>query len=111
MQNVFEEIVTGIGSVRETVGALELIVGHIGNAATGIGEITRANENQLVEIERISGGMNIISGIVQENEQKMSGLASIAEETSVSLEKVMAESSEVRDRSVRLKEDLAEFKL
>lgn len=111
MQNVFEEIVTGIGSVRETVGALEQIVGHIGNAATSIGEITRANENQLVEIERISGGMNIISGIVQENEQKMSGLASIAEETSVSLEKVMAESSEVRDRSVRLKEDLAEFKL
>lgn len=111
MQNVFEEIVTGIGSVRETVGALELIVGHIGNAATGIGEITRANENQLLEIERISGGMNIINGIVQENEQKMSGLASIAEETSVSLEKVMAESSEVRDRSVRLKEDLAEFRL
>ncbi len=111
MQNVFEEIVTGIGSVRETVGALEEIVGHIGNAATGIGEITRANENQLVEIERISGGMNVISGIAQENEHKMSGLASIAEETSVSLEKVMAESSEVRDRSVRLKEDLAEFRL
>ncbi len=111
MQNVFEEIVTGIGSVRETVGALEEIVGHIGNAATGIGEITRANENQLVEIERISGGMNVISGIAQENEHKMSGLASIAVETSVSLEKVMAESSEVRGRSVRLKEDLAEFRL
>lgn len=111
MQNVFEEIVTGIGSVRETVDALEQIVGHIGNAATGIGEITRANENQLVEIERISGGINVISGIAQENEHKMSGLASIAVETSVSLEKVMAESSEVRDRSVRLKEDLAEFRL
>lgn len=111
MQNAFEEIVTGITSVTQTVDALEQIVSDIGSAATGIGEITRANENQLVEIERISGGITIISGIAQENEERMSALATIAEETSVSLEKVMTESSEVRSMSARLKEDLGTFNL
>lgn len=111
MQNAFDEIVTGITSVTQTVDALEQIVSDIGSAATGIGEITRANENQLVEIERISGGITIISGIAQENEERMSALATIAEETSVSLEKVMTESSEVRSMSARLKEDLGTFNL
>ncbi len=111
MTNVFDEIVVGIGSVKQTVDALEQIVGDIGSAATGIGEITRANENQLVEIERISGGVSLISEIAMDNEEKISGLATIAETTSESLEKVMAESSEVQEMSARLKTDLGEFTL
>jgi len=111
MQNVFDEIVIGIQSVEQTVTALDTIVRDIDNTTAGIGEIARANENQVVEIERISSSINTINGIAQNNEQHMSELVHIAEDTSESLEKVRSESSEVQNMSLKLKEALEAFKL
>lgn len=111
MRQVFDEIVTGIRSVTQTIEALLQIVAAIETAATGIQGITRANQDRLVEIERISSGISVISEISVENDQHMSGLVEIAELTSRSLGNVMNESSEVQEMSSRLKSAIGEFTL
>ncbi|MFH0968481.1 MAG: methyl-accepting chemotaxis protein [Methanobacteriota archaeon] len=111
MRKVFDEIVMGIESVNKTVEALQQIVTTIVNAATGIGEITKANQDQLIEIERVSAGISIISDIACINDENMSGLVTIADQTSASLGKVMTESSEVQVMSSRLREAVSAFRL
>jgi methyl-accepting chemotaxis protein len=111
MRKVFDEIVVGIGSVNQTVDALQNIVTTIDTAASGIEGITQANQDRLIEIERVSTGISIISDIASENNEKMSGLVEIADQTSLSLGKVMTESSEVQDMSSRLRKAVSAFTL
>jgi methyl-accepting chemotaxis protein len=105
MMNSFEEIKTGIESVNRTVDLLNRIVSEANVVSLGVGEITKATEDQARETTALMSGIESVRVITRDNQQRMEDMAALAEETSASTEEIASASQEMSamaDRSRKM---------
>ena len=86
MQESFEQIKGGIESVNKTVESLNRIVSEATIVSAGVGEITKATEDQAKATNQLMSGIESFGTLTSENQQRMEDMAALAEETSASTE-------------------------
>jgi methyl-accepting chemotaxis protein len=95
MKHSFEEIKTGIESVNKTVESLNMIISEANIVSLGVSEITKATEDQARASNLLMTGVDSVSGLTRENQQRMEDMAALAEETSASTEEIASASVEL----------------
>lgn len=111
MQNAFNSIISGTSSVGNALSSLNQIAKDIEIAESSVSEITRATENQAEATNRVTQNVGLIHQMVAGEEQKMTGLAAVAEESSASTEEIASASREISDMAKGLKQEVESFSL
>ena len=111
MQESFEEIKGGIDSVNKTVESLNRIISESAIVSAGVGEITKATEDQAKATTQLMAGIESFRSLTDENQQRMEDMAALAEETSASTEEIASASAELSDMADRCKTDMQRFRL
>lgn len=111
MQNAFNSIISGTSSVGNALSSLNQIAKDIEIAESSVSEITRATENQAEATNRVTQNVGLIHQMVAGEEQKMTGLAAVAEESSASTEEIASASGEISDMAKELKQEVESFSL
>jgi methyl-accepting chemotaxis protein len=111
MKNSFAEIKTGIDSVSRTVESLNLIIAEANVVSLGVTEITRATEDQAKATTTLMTGIESVSSLTNDNQQKMQDMAALAEETSASTEEIASASAEVAEMAGRSRKMIEKFHL
>jgi len=111
MKNSFEEIKAGIESVNKTVDSLNLIISEANIVSLGVTEITKATEDQARASNLLMTGIDSVSGLTRDNQQRMEDMAALAEETSASTEEIASASAELSVMAERCLKMVEEFRL
>jgi len=111
MKQSFEEIKSGIESVNKTVESLNRIVSESSIVSAGVGEITKATEDQAKATNQLMSGIESFSSLTNENQQRMEDMAALAEETSASTEEIASASAELSAMAERCRMEMKEFRL
>ncbi|NLV27197.1 MAG: PAS domain-containing protein [Methanomicrobiales archaeon] len=111
MKNAFDSIISGSSSVGNALSSLNQIAKDIEIAESNVSEITRATENQAEATNRVTENVGKIQQMVAGEEQKMTGLAAVAEESSASTEEIASASGEISDMAKELKKEIEKFSL
>jgi methyl-accepting chemotaxis protein len=111
MKNAFDSIIAGSSSVGNALASLNQIAKDIEIAESNVSEITRATENQAEATNRVTQNVGVIQQMVTGEEQKMTGLAAVAEESSASTEEIASASGEISDMAKGLKKEVESFSL
>ncbi|MGV8110888.1 methyl-accepting chemotaxis protein [Methanospirillum sp.] len=111
MKNAFESIISGTSSVGNALSSLNQIAKDIEIAEGNVSEITRATENQAEATNRVTQNVGVIQQMVTGEEQKMTGLAAVAEESSAATEEIASASGEISDMAKELKKEVERFSL
>ncbi|KAF5091543.1 Methyl-accepting chemotaxis protein (MCP) signaling domain protein [anaerobic digester metagenome] len=111
MKNAFDSIIAGSSSVGNALSSLNQIAKDIEIAESNVSEITRATENQAEATNRVTQNVGVIQQMVTGEEQKMTGLAAVAEESSASTEEIASASGEISDMAKGLKKEVESFSL
>jgi len=111
MKQSFEEIKSGIDSVNKTVDSLNRIVSESTIVSAGVGEITKATEDQAKATNQLMMGVESFSSLTKENQQRMEEMAALAEETSSSTDEIACASEELAAMAERCRTDMKKFRL
>ncbi|MDD5143666.1 methyl-accepting chemotaxis protein [Methanoregula sp.] len=111
MQESFEEIKGGIESVNKTVESLNRIVSEATIVSAGVGEITRATEDQAKATNQLMSGIESFRTITSENQQRMEDMAALAEETSASTEEIASASAELSAMAEHCRTEMGQFRV
>ncbi|GAB6283924.1 MAG: hypothetical protein STSR0009_01230 [Methanoregula sp.] len=111
MKNSFEEIKTGIDSVNKTVESLNLIISEAMIVSQGVNEITRATEDQAKATNTLMTGIESVSSLTRDNQQRMEDMAALAEETSASTEEIASASAELAKMAEHSRKMMEKFHL
>jgi len=111
MQQSFEEIKGGIDSVNKTVESLNRIVSEAAIVSAGVGEITKATEDQAKATTQLMSGIESFSTLTNENQQRMEDMAALAEETSASTEEIASASAELAAMADQCRKEMTRFRL
>ncbi len=109
MKKAYEEIISGIGSVNESIDALNRMVSDVNISANSIADISRATEDQAEATNNVTKNVDFINSLILGAEKSMEDLAALAEESSASTEEVASASNEIRSMAVHLREMVAKF--
>ena len=111
MKESFEEIKGGIDSVNRTVESLNRIVSEATIVTAGVGEITKATEDQAHAANQLMSGIESFSSLTNENLQRMEDMAALAEETSASTEEIASASAELSVMAEHCRKEMGQFRL
>ena len=111
MKTSFAEIKTGIDSVNRTVESLNLIIAEANIVSLGVTEITRATEDQAKATTTLMTGIESVSTLTNDNQQRMEDMAALAEETSASTEEIASASAELAEMAGRSRKMTEKFRL
>jgi methyl-accepting chemotaxis protein len=111
MKKAYEEIIAGIGSVNESIDALNRMVSDVNISANSIADISRATEDQAEATNNVTKNVDFINSLILAAEKSMEDLAALAEESSASTEEVASASNEIRGMAVHLREMVGKFKV
>jgi methyl-accepting chemotaxis protein len=111
MKKSFEEIKTGIESVNKTVDSLNLIISEANIVTLGIKEITKATEDEAKATNTLLTGIESVSDLTRDNQQRMEDMAALAEETSASTEEIASASTELAEMANRSRKMMDKFRL
>lgn len=111
MKESFEEIKGGIESVNRTVESLNRIVSEATIVSAGVGEITRATEDQAKATNQLMSGIESFRTITSENQQRMEDMAALAEETSASTEEIASASAELSAMAEHCRTEMGQFRV
>jgi len=111
MKNSFEEIKTGIDSVNKTVESLNLIISEANIVSLGVTEITKATEDQAHATNTLMTGIESVSTLTRDNQQRMEDMAALAEETSASTEEIASASAELAEMAAHSRKMMEKFRL
>ena len=111
MRKSFEEIKTGIDSVNKTVESLNLIISEANIVTLGVKEITKATEDEAQASNKLLSGIESVSTLTQDNQQRMEDMAALAEETSASTEEIASASAELAEMVDRSRKMMEKFRL
>jgi len=111
MKTSFTEIKTGIDSVNRTVESLNLIIAEANIVSLGVTEITRATEDQAKATTTLMTGIESVSTLTNDNQQRMEDMAALAEETSASTEEIASASAELAEMAGRSRKMIERFRL
>jgi len=111
MKTSFAEIKTGIDSVNRTVESLNLIIAEANIVSLGVTEITRATEDQAKATTTLMTGIESVSTLTNDNQQRMEDMAALAEETSASTEEIASASAELAEMAGRSRKMIEKFHL
>ena len=111
MKNSFEEIKTGIDSVNKTVESLNLIISEANIVSQGVNEITKATEDQAQATNKLLTGIESVSSLTKDNQQRMEDMAALAEETSASTEEIASASAELAKMAENSRKMMEKFHL
>jgi methyl-accepting chemotaxis protein len=111
MKKSFEEIKTGIESVNKTVDSLNLIISEANIVTLGIKEITKATEDEAQATNTLLTGIESVSDLTRDNQQRMEDMAALAEETSASTEEIASASTELAEMANRSRKMMDKFRL
>jgi len=111
MKTSFTEIKTGIDSVNRTVESLNLIIAEANIVSLGVTEITRATEDQAKATTTLMTGIESVSTLTNDNQQRMEDMAALAEETSASTEEIASASAELAEMAGRSRKMIEKFRL
>lgn len=111
MQESFEEIKGGIESVNKTVESLNRIVSEATIVSAGVGEITRATEDQAKATNQLMSGIESFRTLTSENQQRMEDMAALAEETSASTEEIASASAELSAMAEHCRTEMGQFRV
>ncbi len=111
MKTSFAEIKTGIDSVNRTVESLNLIIAEANIVSLGVTEITRATEDQAKATTTLMTGIESVSTLTNDNQQRMEDMAALAEETSASTEEIASASAELAEMAGRSRKMIEKFRL
>jgi methyl-accepting chemotaxis protein len=111
MKNSFEEIKTGIDSVNKTVESLNLIISEANIVSQGVTEITKATEDQAHATNTLMTGIESVSTLTRDNQQRMEDMAALAEETSASTEEIASASAELAEMAAHSRKMMEKFRL
>ncbi len=111
MKKSFEEIKTGIDSVNKTVESLNLIISEANVVTLGIKEITKATEDEAQATNTLLTGIESVSNLTRDNQQRMEDMAALAEETSASTEEIASASTELAEMADRSRKMMEKFHL
>ena len=111
MKNSFEEIKTGIDSVNKTVESLNLIISEANIVSLGVKEITKATEDQAHATNTLMTGIESVSTLTRDNQQRMEDMAALAQETSASTEEIASASAELADMAAHSRKMMEKFRL
>jgi methyl-accepting chemotaxis protein len=111
MKKSFEEIKTGIDSVNKTVESLNLIISEANIVTLGVKEITKATEDEAQATNTLLTGIESVSNLTRDNQQRMEDMAALAEETSASTEEIASASTELAEMATRSRKMMEKFQL
>ncbi len=111
MKTSFAEIKTGIESVNKTVGSLNLIIAEANVVSLGVTEITKATEDQAQATTTLMTGIESVSTLTNDNQQRMEDMAALAQETSASTEEIASASAELAEMAGRSRKMIEKFHL
>ncbi|HUU74966.1 MAG TPA: PAS domain-containing methyl-accepting chemotaxis protein [Methanoregulaceae archaeon] len=111
MKKAYEEIISGIVSVNETIDALNRMVADVNISANSIADISRATEDQAGATNNVTKNVDHINNLILGAEKSMEDLAALAEESSASTEEVASASNEIRGMAIHLREMVDKFKI
>jgi len=111
MKNSFEEIKTGIDSVNKTVESLNHIISEANIVSQGVNEITKATEDQAQATNKLLTGIESVSSLTKDNQQRMEDMAALAEETSASTEEIASASAELAKMAENSRKMMEKFHL
>ncbi|MDD1694649.1 MAG: methyl-accepting chemotaxis protein [Methanoregula sp.] len=111
MRESFEEIKGGIDSVNKTVESLNRIISEATIVSAGVGEITKATEDQAKATNQLMSGIESFSALTNENQQRMEDMAALAEETSASTEEIASASAELAAMAEQCRKEMSQFRL
>jgi methyl-accepting chemotaxis protein len=111
MKKSFEEIKTGIESVNKTVESLNLIISEANIVTLGIKEITKATEDEAQATNTLLTGIESVTDLTRDNQQRMEDMAALAEETSASTEEIASASTELAEMANRSRKMMDKFRL
>ncbi len=111
MRQSFEEIKGGIESVNRTVESLNRIVSEAAIVSAGVGEITKATEDQAKATNQLMSGIESFSSLTTDNQQRMEDMAALAEETSASTQEIASASAELAAMAEQCRKEMHQFHL
>jgi methyl-accepting chemotaxis protein len=111
MQESFEQIKGGIESVNRTVESLNRIVSEATIVSAGVGEITKATEDQAKATTQLMSGIESFRTLTNENQQRMEDMAALAEETSASTEEIASASAELSAMAEHCRTEMGQFRV
>lgn len=111
MRKAYEEIISGIGSVNQTIDALNRMVSDVNISVNSIADISRATEDQAQATTNVTKNIDHINTLVLGAEKRMDDLAALAEESSASTEEVASASNEIKTMAERLRQMVGRFRI
>ena len=111
MKTSFAEIKTGIDSVNKTVESLNLIITEANVVSQGVTEITKATEDEAKATTELMTGIESVSTLTNDNQQRMEDMAALAEETSASTEEIASASAELAEMAGHSRKMIEKFHL
>jgi len=111
MKKVYDEIISGITSVNQTIDALNHMVDDVNSVTSSMDEITGATAAQASATGNVTKSIDIISEMIQDADRNMDNLIKIAGDSSASGEQIAGNSDEMRSMVEKLKERVDEFKI
>ena len=109
MKKAYDEIITGIESVNNTIIALNRIADDINTTVKNIADISRATEEQANATNNVTRNVGMINTLMINGEKSMENLAALAQESSASTEEVASASNEIKIMAERLREMVEKF--
>ncbi len=111
MKKSFEEIKAGIDSVNKTVESLNLIISEANIVTLGVKEITKATEDEAEAANTLMSGIESVTDLTRENQERMEDMAALAQETSASTEEIASASTELAEMADRSRKMMEKFNL
>jgi len=97
MKQAFNEIESGITSVKITTDALTTMVADVKIAMNNVVDISKATEDQAHATNSATNSVNTLIGMVQTDSDIMDDLSAISEETSAATQEITARTNEIHD--------------
>ncbi|UUX92673.1 PAS domain S-box protein [Methanoplanus endosymbiosus] len=111
MKKVYDEIISGIISVNQTIDALNHMVDDVNSVTSSMDEISGATAAQASATDNVTKSIDIISTMIMDADSNMDNLIKIAGDSSASGEQIAGNSEEMRNMIQKLKERVDEFKI
>ncbi len=111
MKKSFEEIKAGIDSVNKTVDSLNLIISEANIVTLGVKEITKATEDEAQAANTLMSGIESVTDLTRENQERMEDMAALAQETSASTEEIASASTELAEMADCSRKMMEKFSL
>ncbi|MFA5221486.1 MAG: methyl-accepting chemotaxis protein [Methanoregula sp.] len=109
MKSSFAEIKAGIESVNRTVESLNRIISEANVVSLGVTEITKASEDQAQATTHLMSGMESVTSLTHDNQQRMEDMAALAQETSASTEEIASAAQELSKMAEHSRKMLEDF--